>query len=134
MTQPKLFKKGEVNFIRIDLGKEYYEGGIYPHLFPETILDYMGCIKKAMENYTTPTQSIHGIINRPNIEGFISSYDILIKCNNDVMNFETKIIIPLKNYKKEQIDYINEQFEEIKQKLENSEKRIALLEEYINKK
>jgi septal ring factor EnvC (AmiA/AmiB activator) len=62
------------------------------------------------------------------------------------MNFETIVIINLTYYKKEQIDYINEQFTDVKKQLTASEnqnkelktaiadllKRIAVLEDYMS--
>jgi len=144
--QPQLYQKDNSYYLRIDLGDHYYEGVISPAFFPPSITDYIGCVKKALENYSTPSQSISGIFNKLEPANIISSYDITIKFTTDVMNFETIVIIHLTYYKKEQIDYINEQFTDIKKQLTASEnqnkelktaiadllKRISVLEDYMS--
>jgi len=144
--QPQLYQKDNLYYLRFDLGDHYYEGVINQSYFPPSITDYIGCVNKALENYSTPSQSISGNFNRLEPNNLISSYDITIKFTTDVMNFETIVIIHLTYYKKEQIDYINEQFTDIKKQLTASEnqnkelktaiadllKRISVLEDYMS--
>jgi hypothetical protein len=144
--QPQLYQKDNSYYLRFDLGDHYYEGVINQSYFPASITDYIGCVNKAIQNYSTPSQSISGNFNKLEPTNLISSYDITIKFTTDVMNFETIVIIHLTYYKKEQIDYINEQFTDIKNQLVTSEnqnkelktaitdllKRISVLEDYMS--
>ena len=150
---PQLYQKNELYYLKFDFADHYYEGQIVPGLFPPSIIDYISCVKKAIQGIITPIQSINGKFNKganlplPAVPAPIlnSTYDITIKFINDFMNSETLIQIPLMYHKKEQIDYINEQFVDIKKKLADYEnenrdlknsiekllKRVKELESYI---
>lgn len=143
---PQLYQKNELYYLKFDFVDHYYEGTIVPGLFPPSIIDYISCVRKAIQGIITPIQSISGKFNKgANVPILNSTYDITIKFINDFMNSETLIQIPLMYYKKEQIDYINEQFVDIKKKLADYEnenrdlknsiekllKRVKELESYI---
>jgi len=145
--EPQLYQKNDLYYLKFDFVDHYYEGQIIVGLFPPSIIDYISCVKKAIQGIITPIQTISGKLNK-GVNNILMNitYDITIKFINDFMNSETLIQIPLMYYKKEQIDYINEQFVDIKKKLvsyenENSNlrnsiekllKRVKELESYID--
>jgi hypothetical protein len=109
----KLLKNNDLNILRVDGGNHYYEGKIDVNIFPKELNDPISIVEKSLTNYSTSNINITGTFIPISSTTSKSSYVIKFICIQEFFTTEKEIIIDMINYKKKEIDYINERFTEM---------------------
>ena len=107
----KLIKRNDKHYLRADMGDNYYEGEIILTDFPKAIPNPISVVEKSLVNYSTSNTKI--------VHHFVKSEEnalltVTFENKSEFSNIYEEINISMKRIKKEQIDYINEQFTEMR--------------------
>ena len=107
----KLIKRNDKHYLRADMGDNYYEGEIVLTDFPKALPNPISVVEKSLVNYSTPNTKI--------VHHFVKSEEnalltVTFENKSEFSNIYEEINISMKRIKKEQIDYINEQFTEMR--------------------
>jgi hypothetical protein len=111
------------NYIKFDLGKNYYLGEINDNIFEDSklqFLDNKSIIEKSFVNYSTNNFKISGNFEHDDIT-IDNKYIINIKIISDIINFSQNYIIDMRCHKKDKVDYLEEEFNKLKKRLEELE-------------
>ena len=107
----KLIKRNDKHYLRADMGDNYYEGEIILTDFPKALPNPISVVEKSLVNYSTSNTKI--------VHHFVKSEEnalltVTFENKSEFSNIYEEINISMKRIKKEQIDYINEQFTEMR--------------------
>ena len=107
----KLIKRNDTHYLRADMGDNYYEGEIILTDFPKALPNPISVVEKSLINYSTPNTKIvhHFVKSEEN-----ATFTVTFENKSEFSNISEQINISMKRIKKEQIDYINEQFTEMR--------------------
>ena len=107
----KLIKRNDKHYLRADMGDNYYEGEIILTDFPKALPNPVSVVEKSLVNYSTPHTTIihHFVKSEEN-----ATFTVTFENKSEFSNIFEQINISMKRIKKEQIDYINEQFTEMR--------------------
>jgi hypothetical protein len=107
----KLIKRNDKHYLRADMGDNYYEGEIILTDFPKALPNPISVVEKSLINYSTPHTTIihHFVKSEEN-----ATFTVTFENKSEFSNIYEEINISMKRIKKEQIDYINEQFTEMR--------------------
>ena len=119
---PKIFTRNDLSYLKVDMGSYYYEGIINRDYFPSNISDVNAVVQKAIDNYTTSTNTISGNFVKPCQFDNDTIYKITITVNSEFYSDEKTIEIPMRFNQKEQIDYINEKFDQFQLQIQSLKK------------
>jgi hypothetical protein len=109
----KLLKNGDINTLRVDSGDHYYEGKVDLTKFPKELNEPLNIVEKSLTNYDTPNIKIKGTFTPISQTTTKSTYTIKFICIQEFFTTEKEIVIDMTHYKKKEIDYINERFNEM---------------------
>ncbi len=118
-SKPKIFTRNSTTWIKVDMGSYYYEGEIKQTYFPHGFLDVNSIVEKSLENYTSPTTTVLGVFEKPTNFDMDTHYVISIKIANEFYSEDKEVRIPMRFVKKEQMDYIQEKFEQYDTMIQN---------------
>lgn len=120
----KLVKKDDKHYLRADMGDNYYEGEIILTDFPKAIPNPISVVEKSLVNYKTlNTTIIHNFVKSDET----ATFTVTFENKSEFSNIFEQINISMKRIKKEQIDYINEQFTEMRLAIKNLQQEVAEL-------
>lgn len=120
----KLVKKDDKHYLRADMGDNYYEGEIILTDFPKAIPNPISVVEKSLVNYKTlNTTIIHNFVKSDET----ATFTVTFENKSEFSNIFEQINISMKRIKKEQIDYINEQFTEMRLAIKNLQQEVVEL-------
>ena len=117
----KLEKRNDKHYLRADMGDNYYEGEIILTDFPKAIPNPISVVEKSLVNYKTlNTTIIHNFVKSDET----ATFTVTFENKSEFSNIFEQINISMKRIKKEQIDYINEQFTEMRLAIKNLQQEV----------
>jgi len=120
----KLVNRDGKHYLRADMGDNYYEGEIVLTDFPKAIPNPISVVEKSLVNYKTlNTTIIHNFVKSDET----ATFTVTFENKSEFSNIFEQINISMKRIKKEQIDYINEQFTEMRLAIKNLQQEVAEL-------
>jgi hypothetical protein len=120
----KLEKRNDKHYLRADMGDNYYEGEIILTDFPKAIPNPISVVEKSLVNYSTPhTTIVHHFVKSEQE----ATFTVTFENKSEFSKIYEQINIYMIRIKKEQIDYINEQFAEMRLAIKNLQQEVAEL-------
>ena len=118
----KLVNRDDKHYLRADMGDNYYEGEIILTDFPKAIPNPISVVEKSLVNYSTSnTTIIHHFVKSDET----ATFTITFENKSEFSNISEQINISMKRIQKQQIDYINEQFTEMRLAIKNLQQEVA---------
>ena len=107
------------DFIKFDLGKSYYLGNIDKNIFDDSKVkfpDHKIIIERSFRSYSFESIKITGELEHDDYT-IDNKYKIYINIVSEIINFSQEYIINCTCYKKEKVDYLEEEYNKMKIRL-----------------